>query len=146
MSQLLDKLAEARQAKDLSRLAAAIPYASWMNIAPENTTGELLTRMRYAPMLIGNTHLPALHGGTIGALLENRRHLPPAVEMDNATLPRIINITVDFLRSGRRWIAGAGQFHQAGATGRQRRRRAWQDDRAKPVGAAQLHSLVTPAK
>lgn len=147
MSQLLDKLAEARQAKDLSRLAAAIPYASWMNIAPENTTGELLTRMRYAPMLIGNTHLPALHGGTIGALLETAAIFHLLWEMDNAALPRIINITVDFLRSGRPMDTLArANFTKLGRRVASVAVEAWQDDRAKPVGAAQLHFLVTPAK
>ena len=58
------------QERDVSRLAEAIPYAKWMHIAPETTTGELLTRMRYHDTLIGNTHLPAIHGGTLGAMLE----------------------------------------------------------------------------
>ena len=42
---LLERLHAARKAGDVSRLGEAIPYARWMNMAPENTTGELLTRM-----------------------------------------------------------------------------------------------------
>ena len=59
-----------RKSGDVGRLAEAIPYARWMRIAPENGTGELLTRMRYHDDLIGNTFLPAIHGGTLGAMLE----------------------------------------------------------------------------
>ena len=70
MSGLLERLAEVRKSGEIHRLAEAIPYARWMRIAPENGTGELLTRMRYHDDLIGNTFLPAIHGGTLGAMLE----------------------------------------------------------------------------
>lgn len=144
---LLERLAEARKANDLAHLAEAIPYARWMNMAPENGTGELLTRMRYAPRLIGNRFLPALHGGTIGALLETAAIFHLLWEMENAALPRIINITVDFLRSGRPMDTLArATFTKLGRRVASVAVEAWQDDRAKPVGAAQLHFLVTPVK
>ena len=54
-SSLIKRLDDARKKGDVSRLAEAIPYAKWMHIAPENTTGELLTRMRNHDSLIGNT-------------------------------------------------------------------------------------------
>ena len=147
MTTLLEKLDAARKANELSRLGEAIPYARWMGMAPENTTGELLTRMRYSPHLIGNTHLPALHGGTIGALLETAAIFHLLWEMDNAALPRIINITVDFLRSGRPVDTLArAKFTKLGRRVASVAVEAWQDDRSKPVGAAQLHFLVTPVK
>ncbi len=147
MTVLLEKLEAARKANDLSRLGEAIPYARWMGMAPENTTGELLTRMRYSPHLIGNTHLPALHGGTIGALLETAAIFHLLWEMDNAALPRIINITVDFLRSGRPMDTLArAKFTKLGRRVASVAVEAWQDDRSRPVGAAQLHFLVTPVK
>jgi uncharacterized protein (TIGR00369 family) len=147
MSTLLERLAAARAANDVSKLADAIPYASWMGMAPENTTGELLTRMRYSPQLIGNTNLPALHGGTIGALLETAAIFHLLWEMENAALPRIINITVDYLRSGRPVDTVArASFTKLGRRVASVAVEAWQDDRSKPVSAAQLHFLVTPLK
>jgi uncharacterized protein (TIGR00369 family) len=144
---LLERLHEARKANDLARLGEAIPYAKWMNMAPENTTGELLTRMRYHQSLVGNTHLPALHGGTIGALLETAAIFHLLWEMDNAALPRIINITVDFLRSGRPMDTLArANFTKLGRRVASVAVEAWQDDRSTPVAAAQLHFLVTPVK
>ena len=42
------RLAEARRKGDASQACRGNPLrASWMRIAPENGTGELLTRMRY---------------------------------------------------------------------------------------------------
>ncbi len=143
---LYDLLVVARETRDPTRLVEAIPYARWMGIAPEITTGELLTRMRYRPENIGNPHLPALHGGTIGALLEMAAILHLLWESESVTLPKIVNITVDYLRSGR----PLDTLAKATVT-RQGRRvvnvevSAWQDDRSKPVASAQVHFLVTPA-
>ena len=142
---LFERLAGARAAGDMAGLAAAIPYARWMGMAPEATTGELLTRMRFDPMLIGNTRLPALHGGTLGALLEMAAIFHLLWETENSALPRIINITVDYLRSGR----PADTLAKATVTRLGRRVAnvavsAWQEDRNRPVASAQLHFLVTP--
>jgi acyl-coenzyme A thioesterase PaaI-like protein len=103
--------------------------------------------MRYSPQLTGNTHLPALHGGTIGALLEMAAIFHLLWQMDNAALPRIINITVDYLRSGRPMDTLArANFTKLGRRVASVAVEAWQDDRSKPVGAAQIHFLVTPVK
>jgi len=83
----LVRLAQAREAGDPGRLAEAMPYARWMNIAPENSTGELLTRMRFDPKIIGNTFLPAIHGGTIGALLESAAIFHLLWSSDSVTIP-----------------------------------------------------------
>jgi len=143
VSDYLDRLRKARDEGDLAALGEAIPYAKWMGMAPENSTGELLTRMRYKPDLIGNTHLPALHGGTIGSLMEMAAIFHLLWEFDNETLPKIVNITVDYLRSGR----PIDTIAKATVTKQGRRVvnvsvEAWQEDRSRPVAAAQIHFLV----
>ncbi|MDI1286209.1 MAG: PaaI family thioesterase [Reyranella sp.] len=143
MSALLQRLAEARKAGDVGRLAEAIPYARWMKIAPENGTGELLTRMRYHDDLIGNTFLPAIHGGTLGAMLEMTAIFHLLWETETETVPKIVNITVDYLRSAR----PVDVIARATVTKQGRRMvnvfaEAWQDDRAKPVATANAHFLV----
>jgi len=143
MTTYLDRLADARRTGDVGRLAEAIPYARWMRIAPENTTGELLTRMRYHSDLIGNTFLPALHGGTLGAILELAAIFHVLWETDAPTVPKIVNITVDYLRS-----AGPQDVVAAAKVTRQGRRmvnvfvEAWQEERARPVATGQAHFLV----
>ena len=143
MSSLLEKLAEARKTGEVGLLSEAIPYARWMRIAPENGTGELLTRMRYHSDLIGNTFLPAIHGGTLGAMLEMTAIFHLLWETETMTVPKIVNITVDYLRSAR----PADVIASATVTKQGRRMvnvfmQAWQDDRAKPVAAANAHFLV----
>lgn len=128
---------------DLARLADAIPYARWMNIAPENSTGELLTRMRYRETLIGNTFLPAIHGGTLGALLELAAIFHLLWESDSDAVPKIVNITVDYLRSaGPRDVIAAAKVTKQGRRMVNVFAEAWQDDRSKPVASASAHFLV----
>jgi uncharacterized protein (TIGR00369 family) len=143
MSTLLERLAEARKSGEVARLAEAIPYARWMRIAPENGTGELLTRMHYHDDLIGNTFLPAIHGGTLGAMLEMAAIFHLLWETETETVPKIVNITVDYLRSAR----PVDVIASAKVTKQGRRMvnvfaEAWQDDRSKPVATANAHFLV----
>jgi uncharacterized protein (TIGR00369 family) len=140
---LIKRLDEARKKRDVSRLAEAIPYAKWMHIAPETTTGELLTRMRYHEALIGNTHLPAIHGGTLGAMLEMTAIFHLLWETDAQTVPKIVNITVDYLRSaGPRDVIAAAKVTKQGRRMVNVFAEAWQDDRSKPVASASAHFLV----
>jgi len=142
---LLEAVRIARDLREPARMVEAIPYAQWMGIAPEITTGEFLTRMRYQPRNIGNPSVPALHGGTIGALLEMAAVLHLLWDSESIALPKIVNITVDYLRPGRPLDTLAKT-----TVTRQGRRvvnaevSAWQEDRAKPVASAQVHFLVTP--
>ena len=140
---LIKRLDEARKRGDVGRLAEAIPYAKWMHIAPETTTGELLTRMRYHETLIGNTHLPAIHGGTLGAMLEMAAIFHLLWETDAQTVPKIVNITVDYLRSaGPRDVIAAAKVTKQGRRMVNVFAEAWQDDRSKPVATANAHFLV----
>ena len=142
-SSLIKRLAEARSKRDVGRLAEAIPYAKWMHIAPETTTGELLTRMRYHDSLIGNTHLPAIHGGTLGAMLEMSAIFHLLWETDAQTVPKIVNITVDYLRSaGPRDVIAAAKVTKQGRRMVNVFAEAWQDDRSRPVASASAHFLV----
>jgi uncharacterized protein (TIGR00369 family) len=141
---LLKRLAQARKAKDVGKLAEAIPYAKWMNIAPENGTGELLTRMRYHETLIGNTFLPAIHGGTLGAMLEMTAIFHLLWETETETVPKIVNITVDYLRSaGPRDVIAAARVTKQGRRMVNVFAEAWQDDRSRPVASASAHFLIT---
>ncbi len=140
---LIKRLDEARKKRDVSRLSDAIPYAKWMRIAPETTTGELLTRMRYHDSLIGNTHLPAIHGGTLGAMLEMAAIFHLLWETDAQTVPKIVNITIDYLRSaGPRDVIAAVKVTKQGRRMVNVFAEAWQDDRSKPVASASAHFLV----
>jgi len=142
---LLDLVAEAKSSGNVAALVDSMPYVRFMGIAPENSTGELLTRMRFDGLLIGNPVLPALHGGTIGALLESAAIFQLIWESDTVAIPKIITITVDYLRSGR----PVDTLARATVTKQGRRVvnvavEAWQEDRARPIASANAHFLITP--
>jgi uncharacterized protein (TIGR00369 family) len=149
---VLEIIKAARDSGDPARLAEAMPYAAWLGMAPEICNGELVTRLRFDAKNIGNPILPAIHGGVIGALLETTAIFHMLWAGETVVVPKIVTITVDYLRSAR----AADTLAQATLTKQGRRIaniavEAWQDDRTKPVAAARMHFLLpsppdTPSK
>lgn len=141
---LVEKLAQARASGDYQALFEAVPYSKFLGLSAKLEGSELITTMTYADHLIGNPALPALHGGTLGALLESTAVFALLVDGELAALPRIINLTVEYLRSAK----AVDTFARAEIT-RQGRRVAtvrafaWQDDPSRPVAAANAHFLLT---
>jgi acyl-coenzyme A thioesterase PaaI-like protein len=140
---LIDVIAAARQEGDPQRLIAAIPYAGFLGLAANVVNGELISTMRYADHLIGNPTIPALHGGTLGALLESAAIFELLWASETVVLPKTITFTVDYLRSG-----APVDTHARGIVTRHGRRvanvrvEAWQEDRARPIATAHAHFLV----
>jgi uncharacterized protein (TIGR00369 family) len=140
---LVERLTAAKEAGDYQGLFEAIPYAAFLGLKAQLVEQELVTTMTYGPHLIGNPALPALHGGTIGALLESAAIFELLWRAESIVLPKTITFTVDYLRS-----AAAVDTHARGTITRQGRRvtnvriEAWQEDRAKPVATANAIFLV----
>lgn len=142
---LADLVRQVRKTREYRQLTDAIPYTRYMGIGVENLAGEMLCRMVYTPKLIGNSLLPALHGGSLGALLESAAVFELLLQTDTERVPKVISLTVDFLRSGK----PQDTFAKALIT-RQGRRvanvrvEAWQDDRTRPIASA--HALFLLAE
>jgi uncharacterized protein (TIGR00369 family) len=140
---LLARIAEAKERHDVSGLLAMIPYAAMLGLSTELVDGELRTTMRYSPKLIGNPMLPALHGGTLGALVESAAIFELVARAQSAFLPKTITLTIDYLRS-----AAPLDTHACGVVTRHGRRvanvrvEAWQTDRKAPVVTAHAVFLV----
>jgi uncharacterized protein (TIGR00369 family) len=99
--------------------------------------------MRYHDDLIGNTFLPAIHGGTLGAMLEMAAIFHLLWETETETVPKIVNITVDYLRSARPVdVIACAKVTKQGRRMVNVYAEAWQDDRAKPVATANAHFLI----
>lgn len=145
MSAFSEIVRTARETGDLRELAAAIPYLRFMGISVETRDGELIGKMAYSPPLVGNSALPALHGGTIGALLESTAILKTLADVETLAMPKIVTITIDFLRSARPVDTFA-----RGTIAKQGRRvvnvsvEAWQEDETRPVARANAIFLVDP--
>ncbi|WP_205525505.1 PaaI family thioesterase [Pyxidicoccus trucidator] len=142
---LADLVRQVRKTREYRKLTDAIPYTRYLGIGVEDVAGEMLCRMTYTPKLIGNSMLPALHGGTLGALLESAAVFELLLQTETERVPKIISLTVDFLRSGK----AQDTFAKALIT-RQGRRvanvrvEAWQEDRTRPITSA--HALFLLAE
>ncbi|MEJ7596818.1 MAG: PaaI family thioesterase [Kofleriaceae bacterium] len=140
---LLERVIAAKRDSDYQALIDAVPYAGFLGLTAAMDGDDLITTMRYAPHLIGNPALPALHGGTLGALLESAAIFELLWRAETVVLPKTITLTVDYLRSG-----AAVDTHARGIVTRHGRRvtnvrmEAWQADRATPVAMAHAIFLV----
>ena len=145
MIRILDLVRAAKASGDFTPLASAIPYARFLGFSVTLENGALTGVMRYSDHLIGNASLPALHGGTLGALLESTSIFQVLYQAETVILPKTITITVDYLRPGR----PTDTFARATIT-RQGRRvvnvrsEAFQDDPARPIATANALFLVMP--
>ncbi len=141
----------------LEKLASAIPYIRHLGVTFDRRGDELTAQLHYSPKLIGNPLLPALHGGVVGAFLEiaaimeltwsqvweqmegvvpvDLVHLPP--------LPKTIDFTVDYLRSGLPRDAYArARINRSGRRYASVHVEAWQDNRARLFAQATGHFLM----
>ena len=140
---LAERLAALKAAGDLQGLVDVIPYARFLGLTASREGDVLTTTMCFAPNQIGNPHLPALHGGAIGALLESAAIFQLLWAAETIVLPKTITLTVDYLRSG-----APTDTHARGVVTRHGRRvtnvqvEAWQHDRAKPIASAHAIFLV----
>jgi uncharacterized protein (TIGR00369 family) len=143
VTSILEQIAAARAGGDLGPLVAAIPYAQYMGFSVRVENGVLVTSMAYSPHLIGNPALPALHGGTLGALMESAAAFTVLWASETVLLPKTITLTIDYLKPAR-----PVDTHARGVITRNTRRvasvrvEAYQDDPANPVAGAHVHFLV----
>lgn len=149
MSSLLDLVKAAKASDNPGPLVEAIPYVRWLGVTIETVRegteapSELLGRMSYHPELIGNASVPALHGGTIGALLEITAIFEVLWRMETAVLPKTIGITVQYLRPGRPMdVFARARLTRQGRRVANVRAEAWQDDPTRPIAAANGQFLV----
>ena len=140
-------------ADHLAAIVGSIPYARFLGIEAQLAGDEMTTVMRFSERLIGNPSLPAIHGGVLGAFMEltavaqlailHAQDLAP--DAVRPRLPRPVDVTVEYLRSGR------PRDTYARATIKKRGRRiatvyveAWQEARAAPIAALHGHFMLPP--
>ena len=147
MSELVRRIAEAKATGDYRALLDLIPYASWLGIDAALIDGELVGKLRFAPELIGNPALPALHGGTIGALIESPAICRLFWDAETVVIPKTINLTVAYLRSGR----PVDTYALARMTKHGRRVASawvevWQEDRQRLIATGTVNLLIEPLR
>ena len=98
-----------------------------------------------APQLIGNSNLPATHGGVVGALLELTAVVKLLYDTSCESLPRTIDVSFDFLRYARcEPIYGCAIVTRRGRRVANVQSRLWQEDSAKPIALGHGHFLLSP--
>lgn len=142
---MFDAIRQARKTGNPDALVQAIPYARSMGISMHMQDGELVGKMVFADHLIGNVTLPALHGGALSALLESTAVFKLMMEAETIKLPKTINITIEYLRSGKAMDTYArAEFTRHGRRVATVRALAYQDDPSRPIAAANAHFLLVP--
>ncbi|MFT3997892.1 MAG: PaaI family thioesterase [Asticcacaulis sp.] len=120
-----------------------LPFARFLNLRLELAGNELTTTMPFAPHLIGNPLLPALHGGTIGAFLEMTAMAQLAVFETFDHIPKPVDVSVQYLRSGKPIDTFArARINRIGRTIANVEAWAWQEIREQPIATLQAHFLV----
>ncbi len=151
-----------RRDKALATLAATVPYSQFLGVSFDRRGDELTAVMAYLETNIGNPMLPALHGGSIAAFLEltalvglSWSALWPKIEAGELSardfgpsgalrLPKTIDFTVDYLRSGLPRDAYArARVTRAGRRFASVQVEAWQDNRARPFAQGMGHFLMS---
>jgi uncharacterized protein (TIGR00369 family) len=144
---LADLVRAAREAGDVNRFVAAIPYARFLGISAAAEGGVLTARLASSDRIIGNPALPAIHGGVVGAFLETTAILQLLWTLESIRIPKTITITIDYLRSaGPHETLARAEVTKLGSRVANVRAHAWQGDPAKPVAGANANFLVTPAE
>ncbi|WP_315707072.1 MULTISPECIES: PaaI family thioesterase [unclassified Bradyrhizobium] len=126
--------------EDATSPFATSPFARCLGIRlAENET----LIMPFSQQIIGNPVLPAIHGGMTGAFLETAAIVTVMRELDTAALPKPIDLTINYLRSGRALdsVASASIVKQ-GRRVVAFEARSWQDDPAKPIATAFGHFML----
>ncbi|KFI30866.1 PaaI family thioesterase [Paenirhodobacter enshiensis] len=143
----------------LRALVSGVPYIGFLGIQFDRRGDEITATLPYDDKLVGNPMLPALHGGATAAFLEVTAIVELSFSMlwedveagridlsDPAALPRLpktIDFTVDYLRSGLpRDSYARARVNRSGRRYASVHVEGWQDNRTRPFIQATGHFLM----
>jgi acyl-coenzyme A thioesterase PaaI-like protein len=152
------QVVKSRRDAALSQLTEAIPYVRFLGVTFDRRGDELTAILPFKPALVGNPMLQALHGGATASFLE----VTAVIELTWATLwadleagqidaqsdilpriPKTIDFTVDYLRSGLPRDAYArARLNRSGRRYASVHVEAWQDNRTRLFAQATGHFLM----
>lgn len=158
-----DALARREAERDavLQSLASQVPYNRFLGAVFDRLGDEMTARLPYKEPLIGNPFLPAIHGGVTGAFLEITALTQLAWDAawsimeqggdeadalfsgDFPPVPKTIDITIDYLRSGRpRETFARAHVQKVGRRVANLSVEAWQDNRERPIAVLRGNFLM----
>lgn len=147
----------------LTAMVDGVPFIRFLGVTFERRGDELTAVLNYQDKLIGNPFIPAIHGGVTAGFLEiaaivslSWSYVFPMIEdgtldpddiVDGAGpgLPKTIDFTVDYLRSGlprdayaRATVSRSGRRYASVWV------EAWQDNRTRLFAQATGHFVMPP--
>jgi acyl-coenzyme A thioesterase PaaI-like protein len=145
----------------LKAIVHGVPYIQFLGIEFERRGDELTAVLPFDEKLIGNPMLPAIHGGVTAAFLEvaaiielswsliweemeSGRLDPKTLDPDHLPrLPKTIDFTVDYLRTGLPRDAYArARVNRSGRRYSSVHVEAWQDNRTRLFAQGTGHFLM----
>ena len=145
----------------LNALVHGVPYIQFLGIEFDRRGDELTAVLPFADKLIGNPMIPAIHGGVTAAFLEvtaiiglswaflwddiesGKLDAEQLVAGQLPRLPKTIDFTVDYLRSGLPRDAYArAQINRSGRRYASVHVEAWQDNRHRAFAQGTGHFLM----
>ncbi len=148
----------------LKALVEGVPYIRFMGITFDRRGDELTGLMEFDDRLIGNPIMPALHGGATAAFLEVTAMITlswvwlwediESGALDAETLarnlprlPKTVDFTVDYLRSGLPRDAYArARVNRSGRRYASVHVEGWQDNRERLFAQATGHFVMPPER
>ena len=141
----------------LRSLVAGVPYIGFLGSTFDRRGDELTSILPFDDRLIGNPAIPALHGGVTAAFLETAAiielswtlmweameagRMEPGAALPD--LPKTIDFTVDYLRSGLPRDAYArARVNRSGRRYASVHVEAWQDNRSRLFAQGTGHFLM----
>lgn len=143
MSALVAAVRAARAQKDFNVLVQAVPYFRFMRLSVLHEPRGLLVLMPQDEKFIGNASIPALHGGSLGAMMEATAILQLLAASESEHVPKTVDITIDYLRPPK--VVDTFAFCTLTKHGRRVANvhvSCWQADPDKPVAAMHGHFLL----
>lgn len=145
----------------LHALVGGVPYIQYLGITFDRRGDELTAVLPYADKLIGNPLIPALHGGVTAAFMEvtavislswaylwediesGTLDFDPGADVKLPRLPKTVDFSVDYLRSGLPRDAYArARINRAGRRYASVHVEGWQDNRDRLFAQAVGHFVM----
>lgn len=127
----------------MSDILSDLPYARFLGLTSAVDDDRLIVTMPFDGKLIGDPILPALHGGSTAALLEFTAIAEIARVHPSARLPRPINVSIAYLRSGKPLeVRASARIVKAGRRVAHVHATAWQVEPDQPIATLTAHFLM----
>lgn len=140
---LVNLLTETQSSGRWEALLKQIPYAGFIGLTAQSMGDEILFRMEPLESNTGNPLLPALHGGVIAGFMETAATLNLMMGLEVYQVPKVVDLTVDYLRSGKlRPTYATCVLNRQGKRVANVQVVAWQKNRDTPIATARAHFLM----